>query len=136
MNPETLAEIHAASFDTPRPWSAAEFADLVASPLCILVTVPDGFALGRAVADEAELLTIAVRPEARRKGAGRALVAAFLAEARRRGAARAFLEVADDNGAAIGLYRSAGFAETGRRAGYYGRGAAPVDAVLLACALD
>lgn len=119
ISPEELAAIHAAAFTTPRPWNAAEIADLLSGPGAFLIAEPDGFLIGRVIADEAELLTVAVRPEARGRGLGAGLVATFLSEARARGATTAFLEVTADNHAANALYASAGFAETGRRPGYY-----------------
>jgi ribosomal-protein-alanine N-acetyltransferase len=85
----------------------------------LLVEGDAGFLLGRAVAGEAELLTLAVAPEARRRGLGRKLVARFLYQARLRGAESAFLEVAADHAAACALYHQAGFATVGRRRGYY-----------------
>ncbi|MGB3248698.1 MAG: GNAT family N-acetyltransferase, partial [Tabrizicola sp.] len=78
-----------------------------------------GFLLGRTVAGEAELLTIAVAPEARRRGLGRKLMARFIYQAQLRGAERTFLEVAADNPAAIALYESCGFRQAGTRRGYY-----------------
>ncbi|MCV2870145.1 ribosomal protein S18-alanine N-acetyltransferase [Defluviimonas sp. WL0002] len=119
MTPADLARLHAAAFSKPRPWSEAEFAEQIARADTFLISEDTGFVLGRVVLDEAELLTIAVRTDARRNGAGGRLVAAFLAEAARRGAATAFLEVAADNEAAIALYRSTGFGESGIRKGYY-----------------
>ncbi|WP_295080774.1 GNAT family N-acetyltransferase [Tabrizicola sp.] len=120
MTPEALAALHARAFRTPAPWSEADFAGLLDDPLVFLLVEGDaGLLLGRAVAGEAELLTIAVAPEARRRGLGRKLVSRFVYEAKLRGAERAFLEVAADNAAAIGLYESAGFSAAGRRRGYY-----------------
>ncbi len=119
MSPADVAALHAAGFTTPRPWSAAEIAGLLELPGVFLVGDARGFALGRAVLDEAELLTLVVAPAARRQGLGRALLAGFEAEARARGAGRAFLEVAADNGAALALYRQEGWSEDGRRRGYY-----------------
>ena len=120
MTSAELAVLHARSFVTPRPWSEAEVASLLADPLVFLLVEGDaGFLLGRAVAGEAELLTIAVAPEARQRGLGRKLVSRFLYQARLRGADTAFLEVAEDNSAARTLYARAGFAEAGRRRGYY-----------------
>lgn len=116
-----MAVFHAASFTTPRPWSAAEFEALLADPAVFAETAPDGVALGRAVAGEAELLTLAVAPEARRCGTGRGLLAAFERTAHRRGASACFLEVAADNRAALGLYRAAGYTEAGRRPAYFRR---------------
>jgi ribosomal-protein-alanine N-acetyltransferase len=119
MTPVQLAALHARVFTTPRPWSAAEFAALLADPLVFLLTGPAGFLLGRVVAGEAELLTLAVAPEARRQGTGARLVQGFLQESARRGAESAFLEVAAPNAAARALYAAAGFAEAGRRRNYY-----------------
>ncbi|MDQ3078491.1 MAG: GNAT family N-acetyltransferase [Pseudomonadota bacterium] len=77
-----------------------------------------GFALARAVADEAELLLIAVDPEAQKAGIGSALVDDFVASATAKGARRLHLEVRDGN-SAIALYQRAGFSLVGRRRDYY-----------------
>ena len=131
-----LAAIHAASFVNPRPWSEAEIAALLLDGATFLVESAEGFALGRAVADEAELLTLAVMPDRRRGGVGTRLLASFFAEAARRGAVKTFLETAADNVAALSLYRRHGFREVGRRRGYYhDSGCPPVDAVVMQCDL-
>lgn len=136
MTAAELATLHAACFTTPRPWSEAEIADLLASRFCFLIEAPAGFLIGREIAGEAELLTVAVDPAARRQGHGRRLLAGFAAEARARGAETAFLEVAEDNTAARALYAAAGWRGSGRRRGYYhspdGRA---VDALVLSLAL-
>lgn len=133
MTPDALAALHARAFTTPRSWSAKEFAGWLADPLAFLLVEGDaGFLLGRAVAGEAELLTVAVAPEARGRGLGQRLVSRFLYQARLRGAEVAFLEVAEDNAPARRVYSRAGFTQTGRRRGYYrtpeGR---PVDALVM-----
>ena len=88
-----------------------------------------GWAGVRVVADEAEILTVGVVPEARRTGLGRRLLSGLLDAARQRGARQAYLEVRIDNDAARSLYRSEGFAEAGVRRGYYDSGR--VDAVVM-----
>ncbi|MGF1465685.1 MAG: GNAT family N-acetyltransferase [Sandaracinaceae bacterium] len=88
-----------------------------------------GSAILRTVADEGEVLTVAVVARARGRGVGRRLVSALLATARRRRLQRVHLEVADHNLAARRLYAGLGFAVVGRRPGYYPDGA---DAVLMA----
>lgn len=122
-----MARIHRAAFTHARAWSAQEI-ETLGQPPGFIVSRDGGFAIGRAVAGEAELLTLAVDPAVRRRGLGRALLADFEAGC---GAARLFLEVAADNAAAIALYRSAGWGEIGRRPGYYARGQGAVDAVLM-----
>ena len=90
-----------------------------------------GFSLFRTVADEAELLLIAVAPEQQKRGVGRMLLDDFLE--RNDGVSRVHLEVRDGN-SAVSLYREAGFSPVGRRRNYYhaadGR---RFDAVTLAC---
>lgn len=92
-----------------------------------------GFAEYRVVADEAELCELAVAPDARRRGCGRALVEHVAADAAARGARALFLEVRADNRPARALYAAAGFAPVGARRGYYADG---VDAALYRRALD
>ena len=129
MTPKALAALHARCFPAhPRPWSAAEFSDLIGNRLNFLLIRPQGFLLGRVVADEAELLTLAVAPEARRRGVGRALLAEFAHTSHARGAREAFLEVASDNAPAIALYASADWQRAGTRRGYYAPG---IDALIL-----
>ena len=128
---ELLAALHGRCF--PQGWPREAFAKLLATPGAFALLAidddgePTGLALGRAAAGEAEILTLGVLPDARRRGAGRALVEALAAEARARGAGELFLEVADDNLAARALYLALGFAQVGRRPGYYG----PRDALVL-----
>ena len=132
MTPEALAALHARCFTLPRPWSAAEFSALLGGRGVFLLEEAHEFLLGRALAGEAELLTLAVAPEGRRLGLGRRLLAGFEAGAAARGATEAFLEVAADNVPALALYQGAGWAEAGRRRGYYRRADGPaVDAVIL-----
>jgi ribosomal-protein-alanine N-acetyltransferase len=131
-----LAELHARAFD--RPWSAAEFEELLEQPGVAAITAeeagrPLGLILVRVVAGEAEILTLAVAPEHRRAGLGRALVEAAAAAARGVGTDCLWLEAASDNEAALGLYRAAGFEVAGRRPAYYSRGpdAPAMDAVVM-----
>jgi ribosomal-protein-alanine N-acetyltransferase len=77
-----------------------------------------GFSLVRCVADEAELLLLAVDPARQHIGIGHELLDEFIASARAKGAAKLHLEVRDGN-PAVDLYRTAGFAPAGRRRNYY-----------------
>lgn len=124
---QALAALHAAAFAAP--WDAQALARLLAQPGSIAVLAElQGFALLRVAADEAEILTLAVAPAARRRGIGSALVSQAAAKARDEGARTLFLEVAAINAAARALYARLGFAAAGRRRDYYGAGQ---DALLL-----
>ena len=119
-----LAQVHALAFD--HPWSVDEIAELMSGPGAFALVAEDvapvAFILCRAIAGEAEILTLAVSPAARRRGVARGLVEAAAGAASVAGAEAMFLEVADDNLAAIGLYEAAGFTRAGLRRGYYDRG--------------
>ena len=80
---------------------------------------PLGVLLARSVADEVEILELAVVGEARRRGVGRGLLRALLARAEADGLARVLLEVRASNQAAQALYFADGFVVEGRRARYY-----------------
>jgi ribosomal-protein-alanine N-acetyltransferase len=126
-----LAALHAEAFEAS--WDASAFETLLDQPGMKAVEAADGFILIRTVAGEAEILTLAVRPSARRRGLGADLLAKGLVLALAGGAGRLFLEVAEDNLAARALYARAGFTEAGRRRGYYARPGGPAaDALVLA----
>ncbi len=128
-----LGELHARSFD--RPWSVEEIAKLLDNPavfaLLSRTAAPDGFAMAWVAAGDAELLTVAVSPESRRRGVGAALVSAAAAAALVRGASSMHLEVAEDNAAARALYDKLGYEEAGRRRGYYATERGFVDAIVM-----
>ena len=136
MTPEALARLHAECFRVPPPWSAADFRSLIADPSCVLLVRTQAenllaFVLFRLAADEAELLTLATAPGARRGGHARSLLDEGLDTAAARGAHACFLEVAATNLAARNLYESLGFRQVGRRTNYYHRsGHAPIDALV------
>ena len=78
-----------------------------------------GFLIARQVADEAEVLNIAVLTESRRKGQASALLTAALGQFRNSGVLRIFLEVRESNQPAIAFYTKHGFIASGRRKAYY-----------------
>jgi len=120
-----LARLHAAAFaGRARGWTAAEIAALAQAPGALLVegAPPVGFALLRVVADEAELLTIAVDPAHQARGVGAALLARAEALARARGAAAMLLEVEVGAAPARTLYARAGYGAVGSRRDYLGAG--------------
>lgn len=122
-----LAALHADAFagQSGEIWSETSIRQLLAMPGAFALLAvqqdeqPAGFILLRQAADEAEVITLAVHPRLRRRGVARRLLSVGLDKIAGRGARRCFLEVAENNAAARGLYASAGFIDVGRRTAYY-----------------
>lgn len=118
------AELHRLNF--AHPWSVQEFEALLADPACSGEAIEakfglGGFALSRRALDEAEVLSIVVDFRLRRRGGGQRLMAAHLARLAALGVKTLFLEVDEQNEAALALYRRQGFVEKGSRKAYYAR---------------
>lgn len=133
-----LAMMHRAVFEAA--WGEDEIATLLGAPggfaLIAESNGPAGFILCRAIGGEAEILTLAVARPARRLGFGLALVKEAALVAWREGADAIFLEVAEDNVAALALYETAGYDRAGRRPGYYRREGETTDALVMRRALN
>lgn len=115
------------------PWSTQDFRDCLASDAVFLVADSGdkvaGYVVAIDAADEGEILNLAVAPQGRRRGLGRALVEHVLDVLSGRGARQIYLEVRESNAPARALYAAHGFKEVGRRKEYYRR---PVeDAIVL-----
>jgi [ribosomal protein S18]-alanine N-acetyltransferase len=130
---ELLGDLHARAFD--KGWSASEIAKLMQNTAVFALisrgAEAQGFVMAWAAAGDAELLTVAVVPEARRKGVGASLVTSAGVAALVRGAASMHLEVAEDNTAARALYAKLGYEEAGRRHAYYAGEGGSVDAIVM-----
>ncbi len=121
-----LSAIHGTAF--AQAWGTFEFEGLLADRAVLGDGVvlgrdpnPVGFVLSRIVVDEAEILTVAMAPEARGQGHSRPLLDHHLGELLRAGARTVHLEVEEGNAPALALYRRFGFTVVGRREGYYGK---------------
>jgi ribosomal-protein-alanine N-acetyltransferase len=133
-----MAAIHAACF--AQGWDAAAIGQFISGPGCLSLLASrtqggpvEAFLIARKASDEAEILTLAVHPDCRRSGLGRALVEAAMTRLRAAGATRLFLEVDEANAAACALYLSLGGVVVGHRCRYYGHGA---DAIIFSLALS
>lgn len=114
-----------------QPWSERSVRDTLSreDAFAIVLGAPVvGHLIGTALFDEGELLTIAVCPSMRRRGHAKRILHTALSTWVARGVTRVHLEVRADNHGAIALYAQEGFAESGRRAGYYRDG---TDAVIM-----
>lgn len=126
---EPMAEAHLAavlaieSVSNGAPWSEASFRREIENPQAHYFVARDGEVLGFAgfwtLIDEAHITTIAVKPEARGRGIGRSLMHRIFEDAAALGMTCATLEVRIGNAAAIKLYESLGFLNSGVRKNYY-----------------
>lgn len=112
-----LANLHAKCFPH-KPWTADDFADLKKSG-CEIIASQNGFIVWRTVADEAEIISIGVAPDARRAGIAAAMLGIMENELKKNGIKSIFLEVAEDNLPARQLYKNNGYNENGIRPKYY-----------------
>jgi len=130
-----MAAIHAQSFAPPfgsGGWDGLEMATHTQRDICLGIDHEGAlaaFIIVSAPAEQAEILTIATRETARRQGFGRQLIDHTVEQLRDQNASELFLEVAEDNAAALALYRGAGFLPIGRRPAYYRRANGRVAAI-------
>ncbi len=121
---ESLLSIQRAS-PGASPWSPSDYESLLSADgtICLLAEDEEderiGFVLARVMADEMEILNLAVRPAKRRRGLGRRLVTEALGRGCARGVRQCWLEVRASNQAALEFYRALGFQERTRRPNYY-----------------
>jgi ribosomal-protein-alanine N-acetyltransferase len=107
----------------PYPWTAGIFSDCLRVGYHCTILELDYVLIGYGIiasgAGEAHLLNVCVRQEFRNRGFGRALLSNLLGLAAQAGSSVVFLEVRPVNTAAIRLYETMGFRQSGRRQGYY-----------------
>ena len=104
-------------------WTAAQCAGILSLPGSLLLIARSGdrtlgFALARSVADEGELLLIAVSPDRRRRGTGKLLVKKIIERLIQKGVKKLHLEMRTDNPALV-FYNDLGFQQVGLRRDYY-----------------
>ena len=128
LAPMTLGDVdavHALECSVfPHPWSRANFSDSIQAgyDAWLLRDGQDGLAgyfLLMYALDEAHLLDVAVAADRQGTGLGRYLLDTLCARAREMGAESVLLEVRPSNERALAVYKRFGFAEIGRRKGYY-----------------
>ena len=136
-----LASLHRQCFE--EAWDEAAFRNLLAGQggfaliaKAASATESQAFILIQVAAGQSEILSIGTVPRARRSGLARVLLREAAMEALARKAQDMFLEVAEDNTAALALYAAAGFVSAGRRRHYYRRAhGSSVDALMLRATL-
>jgi ribosomal-protein-alanine N-acetyltransferase len=134
-----IADLHARCFE--QAWDREFISRILAAPgvaafVAIEMDLPAGFVLTRAAAGEAEILSVGVDAENRRRGLGAALIRAVCLYLQAAKIEEVFLEVSVENAAARSLYNQLGFREVGRRPDYYEEAVGPArDALVLRRAL-
>jgi ribosomal-protein-alanine N-acetyltransferase len=124
MSPADVTDVLVILHESPEAamWTAESLMEAASSGAAWIAEANGqdvAFLIGRAVADEFEVLNLAVTPAQRRRGIALRLMNEALRHARTSGANRAYLEVRSSNKAAIALYSRFSFTEWGRRPGYY-----------------
>jgi ribosomal-protein-alanine N-acetyltransferase len=126
FRPEDADAIMAIVAESPQAahWSRESYLNFAKedSSVALIVEVDGeigGFLIARQIADDAEILNLAVTVRYRRKGEGAKLLKAALAEFRLRGVKSVYLEVRESNTGAMLLYERHGFAISGHRKAYY-----------------
>lgn len=147
MNSEAaslLSHIHSEAFlgASKNEWTADVFNELfaVSGTDCYLIKLdqkPLGFGLTRAAADEAELITFCILPNECKNGYATLLLEWIIKDLQRQSIKRLFLEVSENNVAALGLYKKCSFDIIGRRKGYYqNKRGKNIDAIVMQCVLN
>ena len=120
---DQVLPIERASF--PTPWTRAAFLyEIQQNKVAHCTTLRSrsgvvGYLCFWEIGHEIHITNLAVHPDWRHRGVGRAILAAALSEGVARGVTLAFLEVRPGNAPAVALYGSLGFQIIGRRSGYY-----------------
>jgi tRNA threonylcarbamoyl adenosine modification protein YeaZ len=131
---EALARVHGEG--SGASWTASDIATMLESAGAVALLaersdLPVGMIILRATVDEAEILTLVVAKQDRRRGIARQMLQSarpYLEALRVR---MLHLEVAVDNAAALALYETVGFKRVGLRKNYYARSGSRVDAILM-----
>ena len=120
-----LAKLHESCFPD-KPWSASDLKELKKSG-CDIMASQNGFIVWRAVADEAEIITIGVHPDSRHNGIASTMLLLVENDVKKRGVKKIFLEVSEKNIPARKLYEANGYKQIGTRPKYYDG----IDAILM-----
>lgn len=125
MQPCHVAQVAALEKDCfSDPWPESVLAQELENPLSLWLVAVDGdtvlgYVGAQSVIDEADMMNLAVKEEARRQGLAERLVAELCSRLAANGIKHLLLEVRVSNEAALALYEKLGFAQIGRRPNYY-----------------
>lgn len=136
MTPKEMSELHSICMNSYQTWPEDYYKELLESKNTIFKILPFGFGCARLIRDEAEILMILVRPNARRKGHATIILKKLIEQLRTIGCKTIFLEVAVNNKEVIALYLKNNFRRIGQRSKYYSlKNGNKVDALVLKTSL-
>lgn len=119
---DAVAEVEKQCF--PVPWSRESFWREASNENTLyLLALNDDEVIGYAGTwisfEEAQITNVAIVPEYRGNGNGRAMMEELICRVKEKGVTAMTLEVRPSNAVALGLYESLGFKDCGRRPKYY-----------------
>jgi ribosomal-protein-alanine N-acetyltransferase len=130
-----MAKIHASNFQSA--WPETDMLEHIHRDITVgFGRKLRGFIILRSAQDQAEILTLAVSKPYQRQGIAKALMSAAEVRVIDSGTELLFLEVAEDNAPALGLYAAMGYEKIGRRPAYYRRSDGRVAALIFRKRLD
>lgn len=119
MTPDRMAKIYATAFPEFRPWTTDEFGTLLSKEAMQSFATDAGFALFQITGQQGEIVTIAVTPDAQRKGNGTQLLKQMIKAAKEHNLSEIILEVSTTNQEAIHFYEAFAFEQIAIRKAYY-----------------
>ncbi len=137
---DRVLAVERAAYDFP--WTRGNFVDSLAAGYLAEMLVDHrlglvGYIVAMAGVDEMHLLNLTVAPAQQRRGHARCLLDVLEKRCRDQGLATLWLEVRASNQRARQIYARRGFAEVGRRPGYYPAGkSAREDAIVMSLTVD
>lgn len=139
-----ISELHSKAFlnTSKNEWTVDVFQEMftIKGTICYIIKndeQPIGFALIRQVIDEAEIITFCILPNECKNGYATLLLEWVIKDLQGQSIKRLFLEVSEDNVAALGLYKKCSFDIIGRRNGYYhNKHGEKIDAIVMKCVLN
>ena len=125
MNESHVAEVAALeAMCFSEPWSEKSVASELTNPLSLWLVALEGESVigyvgSQTVMGWSDMMNVAVHPDHRRLGVGKALIEELIRQLREQGSENLTLEVRASNENAKALYAGLDFMEVGRRKNYY-----------------
>ncbi len=128
-----ISQLHHMCFE--RGWSQKDIKNLLEKEGIFLLAEEKGRIVScivvSSVLDESEIVTLMTHPEYRNQHIGEKILQESITSLQKKGTIKIFLEVNENNRAAIGLYKKLGFTICSRRKNYYNNASGAEDALVM-----